>query len=195
MRSVLRPMEPVEPRIEMFCKVRATVGDRERLREGPRPARKLHLTLKEHDNRGLDWVVRRWPLVVGARSFAGLTSESGEKDAVPHHRRGEEQRVDAVEDAAVTREERAGILYARAALDHGFDEVADLGDRVEHGGKHDSVPEHRRAEGGARGRAEGVDASERAGDLRRAEPERGAEGGGGDESGDGALPRLLGADA
>lgn len=42
----------------------------------------------------------------------------------PHHRRGEEQRVDAIQHAPVAGKNRAGIFYARAALDERLDQIA-----------------------------------------------------------------------
>ena len=43
-----------------------------------------------------------------------------------HDRCGEEERVDAVEDAAVARDQRAGVLGPGRPLEHGFGEVAGL---------------------------------------------------------------------
>ena len=40
----------------------------------------------------------------------------------------EQQRVEAVEQAAVTGQERAGVLDPQVTLDHGLDQVADRGD-------------------------------------------------------------------
>jgi hypothetical protein len=54
--------------------------------------------------------------------------------SVPQGGGGQEQGVDAVEDASVAWQHGAGILYAGAALDSRFDQIAGLGEDIEHHG-------------------------------------------------------------
>ena len=61
----------------------------------------------------------------GWRAFASVDQGDGEVVADDH---GEEDRVEAVEDAAVGAEEGAGVLFAEVALQHRLEEVADRGD-------------------------------------------------------------------
>src|SRR5215469_18762214 len=58
--------------------------------------------------------------------FECFAEESGQIRIVPHHRNGEEQRVDAVEHAAVTGKQCAGIFDAGATLQGGFKQVSEL---------------------------------------------------------------------
>src|SRR5215470_3551812 len=58
--------------------------------------------------------------------FECFAEESGQIRIVPHHRNGEEQRVDAVEHAAVAGKKSAGILKAGATLQCGFKEITEL---------------------------------------------------------------------
>src|SRR5690349_18962712 len=63
------------------------------------------------------------------RSVAWL-AEDGD-DIEVRDRRREQERVDAVEEAAVTRDQAPGFLGAGGALQHGLDEVAGLGRRAD----------------------------------------------------------------
>src|SRR5262249_27112240 len=58
--------------------------------------------------------------------FECFAEESGQIRIVPHHRNGEEQRIDAVEHAAVTGKKSAGIFDAGATLQRGFKEISEL---------------------------------------------------------------------
>ena len=49
-----------------------------------------------------------------------------QNEIIPDNRNGEDERVDTIEDAAVSGEERAGIFHACAALVGGFEQVANL---------------------------------------------------------------------
>ena len=53
-----------------------------------------------------------------------LSLQAKEDEGAPG---GEEEGVDAVEDAAVARDEMAGVFDSVAALEHGFEEVAPCG--------------------------------------------------------------------
>ncbi len=64
-----------------------------------------------------------------------------EEEDEPEDGGGEEEGVDAVEDAAVAGEHGAGVFDACAALDGGFEEVAELGGDVEDGGEEEGLPE------------------------------------------------------
>src|SRR5271170_820967 len=64
-----------------------------------------------------------------------------EEEDEPKDWSGEEKGVDAVEDAAVTGKHGAGVLDACAALDGGFEEVAQLGGDVENRGEDEGLPE------------------------------------------------------
>ena len=48
--------------------------------------------------------------------------------SVPQGGSGQEQGVDAIEDASVAWQHRARVLYAGAALDRRFDKIAGLGE-------------------------------------------------------------------
>lgn len=82
---------------------------------------------------------------VGRTRAAGLeTAEADgvfEDQGVPKDGGGKKEGVDAVEDAAVTREEGAGVLDAGAALDGGLEQIAELGGDVEDGGKGEGLPD------------------------------------------------------
>jgi hypothetical protein len=68
---------------------------------------------------------------------------SGTRDDIQRDdRRGEQERVDAVEDAAVARDQRPRVLRAGGALEHRLGEVAGLR------GERDERPEHERRTGG-----------------------------------------------
>ena len=58
----------------------------------------------------------------------------------PEDGSGEEQGVDAVEDAAVAGEHGAGVFDAGAALEGGLEEVAELGGDVEDDGEEQGLP-------------------------------------------------------
>ena len=58
-----------------------------------------------------------------------------EEEYVPEDGGGKEEGVDAVEDAAVAGEEGSGVFDVGAALDGGFEEVAELGGDVEDDGE------------------------------------------------------------
>ena len=53
---------------------------------------------------------------------------------VPQHRSGQQQGVNAIENAAVTGQQVAGVFDASRALERGLGQVAHLGSRVHHHG-------------------------------------------------------------
>ncbi len=61
----------------------------------------------------------------------------------PQHRRGEEQRIDAVEHAAVAGKNRAGILHAGSALDQRLHQIAKLCGDVQRDRQQDNRPQLR----------------------------------------------------
>src|SRR5437773_11882443 len=67
------------------------------------------------------------PELKGAMGASRKPSADDGKDIRVHHRRCEEQRIDAVEDAPVAGEERARVLGAGGPLEHRFGKVAGLG--------------------------------------------------------------------
>ena len=71
-----------------------------------------------------------------------------EEEGEPEDGGGEEEGVDAVEDAAVAGEHGAGVFDACAAFDGGFEEVAELGGDVEDRGEEEGLPERLRRCGG-----------------------------------------------
>ena len=54
--------------------------------------------------------------------------------SVPQGGGGQEQGVDAIEYASVAWQHDSRILHAGAALDCGFDQIAGLGEEIEHYG-------------------------------------------------------------
>jgi len=72
-----------------------------------------------------------------AAQAEGFLEEEGE----PEDGGGEEEGVDAVEDAAVAGEHGAGVFDAGAALDGGLEQVAELGGDVEDGGEGEGLPD------------------------------------------------------
>ena len=76
------------------------------------------------------------------RSVTGLPfpEQRHDRERAVHRGRREQERVDAIEEAAVTGDERARVLRAGRALEHRLGEVAGLG---KHG---DHEPEQRAAE-------------------------------------------------
>src|SRR6266851_9572462 len=113
MERVLWPMEPVEPRMANFFTffIFADEGASQRVSKS---ARQLEAAEAE--------------IVL-------------EEEDEPEDGGGEKQGVDAVEDAAVAGEHGAGVFDACAALDGGFEEVAQLGGDVEDGGEEERLPE------------------------------------------------------
>src|SRR6201999_1891551 len=72
--------------------------------------------------------------LVPPRAPAGNAPSINEGDRqVITDNHGEEDRVEAVEDAAVGAEEGAGVLLAEVALQHRLEEVADRGDGGDRG--------------------------------------------------------------
>src|ERR1035438_7976477 len=60
---------------------------------------------------------------------------------IPEHGSGEQQGVDAVEDAAVAGEQVAGVLDAGRTLESGLGQISDLRGDVDQDGKSQPVPE------------------------------------------------------
>src|SRR6185437_16417099 len=63
-----------------------------------------------------------------------------EREQEPDDRGAGEQRVDAVEDAAVAREQGAHVLDGQVALDHGFGQVAENGGGERRDARDDALP-------------------------------------------------------
>src|ERR1700761_2455276 len=78
--------------------------------------------------------------------FSELNSETSECEELaddedePEDGRGQEEGVDAVEDAAVAGEEGAGVLHLCATFQCGLEEVAELGGTVEQDGEESPLP-------------------------------------------------------
>jgi len=127
---------------------------------------------------------------VGRRRRLGGGLEAAEVEVVledegePEDGCGQEEGVDAVEDAAVSGEHGSGVLDACSALDGGFKEVAQLGCDVQDRGEEEGLPD---------GLGD-VEEEVAAGGEEIADPddETGGEEASGD-GGDGALPGLSGA--
>ena len=60
--------------------------------------------------------------------------------SVPQRRSGQQQRVDAVQHAAMTGQQRSGILDANRPFQRGFSQVAQLRGHVYHCGQQQPVP-------------------------------------------------------
>ena len=79
-----------------------------------------------------------------------------EQEDAPQGGGGDEEGVDAVEDAAVAREQGPGVFDADAALNGGFEQVAKLSGEIDDDRKQDGLPdgfedvEHGVAAGGER---------------------------------------------
>src|SRR4051812_8726890 len=78
----------------------------------------------------------RWGAARGGGSLHHAPSR-----IVPQHWSGKEEGIYSVKHASVTGENRPRIFYTRAALDQGFDQVAQLRRDVEDRGKQDHWPE------------------------------------------------------
>src|ERR1700677_4303531 len=64
-----------------------------------------------------------------------------EDEDEPEDGSGQEQGIDAVEDAAVAWKDGAGVFDACAAFDGGFEEVSKLGGDVEDCGQEEGLPD------------------------------------------------------
>src|SRR5580658_148831 len=119
------------------------------------------------------------------RLEASECEELADDEDEPQDGGGQEQGVDAVEDAAVAGEQGAGVLDAGPALEGGLEEVAELGGGVEQDGEEHPLPPG----------SVGVQAGE-AGVVRcepvAVEDEAAADDDGGDDGGDGSFPGLVG---
>src|SRR5581483_1400956 len=119
------------------------------------------------------------------RLEAAQRIELADDEDEPEHGGRQEERVDAVKDAAVAWEHGAGVLDAGSALEGGLQQVAELGGTVEQDGEQDELPPW----------SVGVQAGEAV--AMKAEPvavedEADAEYHRGDDGGDSALPGLVG---
>ena len=63
-----------------------------------------------------------------------------DSDDEPEDGRGDEEGVDAVEDAAVAGEDGAGVFDSGTALKGGLEEIAELSGGVEHDGEDEEDP-------------------------------------------------------
>src|SRR5882724_5546343 len=61
----------------------------------------------------------------------------------PQDRNREEHRIDPVEHAAVTGQDRSRIFYVGAALDRGFHKIAELGGDIQRDAEKNDVPRFR----------------------------------------------------
>src|SRR6478736_4573399 len=77
--------------------------------------------------RPIDPVEPRTATPSGRPPASGAGSADDGEDIQRDDRGGEQERVDPVEDPAVARDDRPGVLRAGGALQHGFGEVAGLG--------------------------------------------------------------------
>src|ERR1051325_11573076 len=132
MLRVLRPMEPVDPRMAM-CFMES--GNRGWPTLSPAFGEGWgHLAIGQTDG----FTIPDFPI-----PRLNWVEHGAEKRIVPQHWSGEEQRIDAVQQPAVTRQQRARILHPGAPFDGRFHQVAELRHDVEQRRQHDRV-EHRR---------------------------------------------------
>ncbi len=109
-------------------------------------------------------------------------------DDEPEDGGGDEEGVDAVEDAAMAGEEGAGVLDAGTALEGGLEEVAELGGGVEGDGEEEEDPP-------GLGGVEAGEAGVLLGEPVAEQDEAHAEDAGGDDGGDGSFPGFVGREA
>src|SRR5690242_8054216 len=82
-----------------------------------------------------------WRFTLGSNIAAHSPLRQEQSRIVVQQRRAEQNAIDAVEHAAVTRQQVARILHLRAALEHGFGKIAALADDADCRAKQHRLPE------------------------------------------------------
>jgi len=101
------------------------------------PGKELSAVSKQLASSGLPRRDKTAPRNDRIRRSGNLADEFEEDE---RDRGREEERINAIENAAVSGEKGAGIFHVGATLDEGLDEVAELGSDVEEDGGDNDLP-------------------------------------------------------